>query len=334
MENIMTHKNQIEEAQVSWKVDNIDMNATLTQPAGSGPFPAVVMVAGSGPTDRNWNSPFIPGTNGSAALFARVLSAANFVTLRYDKRASGPSAQENVKLLMGKISMQAHLDELAGGVRLLASRQDVDPHHLFVLANSEGCIHALNYQAQATDLPFAGLILTGAPARPVGVVGRSQIASQLTGVPGGEKMLAAYDAAIDLFVAGQPVNVDENLPEGMRNLIMALTSPINQPFSRELWMLDPLAVLAKITAPILIVIGKKDLQIDWQADGKPFEEIAAKRNNITLALPENANHVLKYEPRPRSDLSPIEVGNRYNADDEDLDPETIELITSWMRAQL
>jgi uncharacterized protein len=334
MENRMTHNNQIEESQVSWKVDNIDVNATLTQPAGSGPFPAVIMVAGSGPTDRNWNSPLIPGTNGSAALFAQLLSAANFVTLRYDKRASGPSAQEIVKLLMGKISMQGHLDELAGGVRLLASRQDVDLHHLFVLANSEGCIHALNYQAQANELPFAGLILTGAPARPVGVVGRRQIAAQLSGVPNGEAWMAAYDSAIKDFVAGKPVDVDENLPEGMRNLIMALTTPINQPFSRELWMLDPLTLLAKVTAPVLVVIGKKDLQSDWQAEGKPFEEIAGERDNITLAFPENANHVLKYEPRPRSDLSPMEVGNRYNADGEHLDPDTVDLITSWMCARL
>jgi fermentation-respiration switch protein FrsA (DUF1100 family) len=120
----------------------------------------------------------------------------------------------------------------------------------------------------------------------------------------------------------------------MRNLILALTIPINQPFSRELWTLDPMAVLVKVTAPVLIVIGKKDLQIDWQADGAVFEAAAGKRSNITLAFTENANHVLKYEPRPRSDLSPAEVGNRYNADDEVLDPDTVELITSWMRAKL
>ena len=54
--------------QVSWKVDDIDVEATLTKPTGGGPFPAIAMVAGSGPTDRNWNSPLIPGTNGSAAL--------------------------------------------------------------------------------------------------------------------------------------------------------------------------------------------------------------------------------------------------------------------------
>jgi pimeloyl-ACP methyl ester carboxylesterase len=330
----MTHRDQIKETQVAWKVDDIDVHATLTRPAGSGPFPAVIMVAGSGPTDRNWNSPIISGTNGSAALYAQVLSEAGFVTLRYDKRASGPHVQENVTHLIGKISMQGHLEELAGGVKLLASRPDVDAQHLFVLANSEGCIHALNYQVQTTDMPFAGLILTGAPARPMGVVGRSQIAAQVSAVPGGEVLMEAYDEAIKAFAAGQPVKVNENLPEGMRNLILALTSPVNQPFSRELWTLDPMALLAKVTVPVLIVIGKKDLQMDWQADGAVFKAAAGGRSNTTLAFPENANHVLKYEPRPRSDLSPAEVGNRYNADDEVLDPETVELITSWLLAKL
>ena len=108
---------------VSWPVDDIDVNASLTLPNGDGPFPAVIMVAGSGPTDRNWNSPLIPGANGSAALLAQVLAEIGFITLRYDKRASGPHAMENAARLVGKISMQGHLEELAGGVRLLASRQ-------------------------------------------------------------------------------------------------------------------------------------------------------------------------------------------------------------------
>src|SRR5512136_1675078 len=114
------------EEQVSWKVDNIDVEATLTRPSGDGPFPAIVMVAGSGPTDRNWNSPLIPGTNGSAALLAQALTDQNFVTLRYDKRPSGPHVRENMHKLLGKISMQSHREELEGGVHLLASRTSVD----------------------------------------------------------------------------------------------------------------------------------------------------------------------------------------------------------------
>ena len=183
----------------SWQVDHIAVNASLTRPEGNGPFPAVLLVAGSGPTDRNWNSPLLPGDNGSAALLASKLTASGYMTLRYDKRASGPNGKENALQLAGKISMQSHLDELAGGMRLLAEREDVDANHIFVLANSEGCIHALNYQIQAGMPPFAGLILTAPPARAVGLVARKQIEAQLKPIPGGDKWLAAYDFGDDRF---------------------------------------------------------------------------------------------------------------------------------------
>ncbi len=230
----MSMQSDVHDEEVSWKVDDIDVQATLTRPSGDGPFPAIVMVAGSGPTDRNWNSPLIPGTNGSAALLARVLTTKNFITLRYDKRPSGPHVQENMQRLMGKISMQGHREELAGGVRLIASRPDIDPKRLFALTSSEGCIHALNYQFQADEFPFAGLILTGAPARSVGEVARGQIAAQLAAVPGGDTLLAAYDAAMADFAAERPVTVDENLPETLRLVIGAASAPHNQPFAREL----------------------------------------------------------------------------------------------------
>ena len=326
----MNTRPPFEETPVSWKVDDIDVNASLTIPPGAGPFPAVIMVAGSGPTDRNWNTPLIPGTNGSAALLAQALTGLGYVTLRYDKRASGPNVMDNVTKLMGKISMQAHTDELAGGVRLLAGRSEVDRGRIFALTNSEGCIHALNYQLQAGDLPFAGLVLTAAPGRSVGAVGRSQVVAQLQPVPGGDKLLALYDAAIADFSAGRAVEVDQSLPEGMRNLLMGLTAPINQPFSRELWVAEPAALAARVTAPILVLIGKKDIQVDWQADGVVFEEMARTHPNLSIPYAENANHVLKYEPRDRSMLTGADVLSNYNADEKVLDPECLEIITSWL----
>jgi uncharacterized protein len=248
----MPDQNPSNDILVSWLVDEIEVNATLTRPEGAGPFPAVIMVAGSGPTDRNWNTPLIPGTNGSAALLARLLTQAGFVTLRYDKRAAGAQGKENAMRLMGKISEQGHLEELAGGVKLLAGRDDVDGRRLFALTNSEGCLHALNYQIQTSADPrlgagprLAGLLLTSAPARPIGVVAHSQIAAQLVAVPGGEQMLATYDAAIQDFMAGREVKIDPSLPEGLRNLILSVTAPINQPFSRELWMADVAELLPR-----------------------------------------------------------------------------------------
>jgi uncharacterized protein len=319
---------------VSWNVDGIEVYASLTRPSSGGPHPAIIFVAGSGPTDRNWNSPLIPGTNGSGALIARELTRAGFMTLRYDKRASGPHVPENITQLAGKVSMQAHIDELAGGVSILIRDKDVDTAKIFVLTNSEGCVHALNYQTQDKNLPFAGMVLTSAFARATGVLARSQIAAQLEAVPGGEAMLSAYDKAMTEFMAGRPVTIDETLPEGLRQVIQAITIPFNQPFARELWVFNPLSILAEITVPVLILIGKKDIQVDWQTDGSLFEAVAAEHSNIRVVYAENANHVLKFEPKPRASLNPAEVSVSYGSDEVMLDPEPIEIIISWLRAHL
>jgi hypothetical protein len=79
--------------------------------------------------------------------------------------------------------MQSYLEELIGGVRYLADRKDVVAGRIFVLSNSEGCIHDLNYQIHVTELPFAGLVLTAAMAQPAGVLARSQLAAIPRGQP-------------------------------------------------------------------------------------------------------------------------------------------------------
>jgi fermentation-respiration switch protein FrsA (DUF1100 family) len=330
----MSPKDALDEVPVSWKVDDIEVPATLTRPAGKAPFPAIIFVAGSGPTDRNWNTPLIPGSNGSGALLARTLTEHGFVTLRYDKRASGPHAPENAKRLAGRISMQGHVEELARGVDLLAGREDVNTARIFVLTNSEGCVHALNYQTQSHGLQFTGMVLTSAFARATGDLAHSQIAAQLAAVPGGDVLLSAYDAAIAEFIAGRPVPINGNLPEGLQQLILGITQPANQPFARELWAFEPAAKLAEVIVPVLIVLGKKDIQVDWQTDGALFEAVAKKHGNITIHYAENANHVLKFEPKPRSQLTPAEVMTTYSADDVMLDPDPVETITTWLQAHL
>ncbi len=330
----MTTNHISNEEPVSWKVDELSVSATLTRPAGAGPFPAVIFVAGSGPTDRNWNTPLLPGTNGSGALLARALTEQGFITLRYDKRASGQHAPEYVERMAGKISLQGHAAELAGGVSLLAGDADVNPVKIFVLTNSEGCVHALNYQTQSENLPSAGMILTSAFARSAGELAHSQIAAQLGAVPGGDVILSAYDEAIGDFMAGRPVRINENLPAGLQQVIQAITQPANQPFSRELWSFNPAAKLAEIMVPVLIVLGKKDIQVDWQTDGSLFEAVAREHDNITIAYSENANHVLKFEPKPRSQLTPADVMVTYGSDDVMLNSDAVDGITSWLRAHL
>ena len=91
------------------------------------------------------------------------------------------------------------------------------------------------------------------------------------------------------------------------------------------------ALLAHITAPVLIVIGKQDIQVDWQADGAVFEALAAQHPNISIVYPEHANHVLKHEPRSRAQLSPGDAVAAYNAEGAVLDAETVTAIIDWLQ---
>jgi hypothetical protein len=321
-----------ESSDVSWRLDATTVEGTFVRPFGPGPFPAVVMVAGSGPTDRDWNSPLLPGSNGSARLIAEALARAGFASLRYDKRATGPHARENAQALTGKISMQSHLDELTGAVGALAGQAGIREDRVFALANSEGTLHALNYQAHSPAIPFAGLVLIGPPGRAVGAVGRSQLAAQAAGVPNGDALMALYDAAIARFMAGEPVAPDPALPQGVQLLLQSLANPVNLPFARELWTADAATPLGQVDVPVLIIIGKKDIQIDWQADGEPLQRAAAGHADVTFLFPENTNHVLKYEPKPRSELAPAEVAAHYNAPDARLDPQALASILEWLSA--
>jgi pimeloyl-ACP methyl ester carboxylesterase len=329
----MSQEKSLETEEISWPVDGIPVEATLVRPAGTGRRPAIVFVAGSGPTDRNWNSPAIPGSNGSGRLLANALAANGFVTLRYDKRASGPRLVENIALLTGKISLQSHVQELVSAVDALAVRPDVDSARILVLTSSEGAIHALNYQRQATQHRFAGLVLTGVPGRSMADTMRSQVVPQLQQLPNGERLIREYDQAIANFASGQPVDLDPSMPEALHLLLTGLSNPANQPFSREFLTVNPARLLLDVPEPALIVIGQKDIQVNWQVDGQALEAALAGRDNVTFVYPENANHVLKYEPKPREQLVPAEVAASYSAADRELDSETLQAIQTWLVRQ-
>ena len=73
--------------------------------------------------------------------------------------------------------------------------------------------------------------------------------------------------------------------------------------------------------------------MEWQADGAPLQRAAAGHTDTTFIFPDNANHVLKHEVRPRSELAPAEVATGYNAADARLDPETLATMLEWLAAQ-
>ena len=316
-------------AEVTWQLDGITMHGSIVRPDGDGPFPAVVLVAGSGPTDRDWCSPLLPGTNGSGRLFAEALADAGIASLRYDKRASGPHAIENVTKLIGKVSMRSHLDELVAAVGVLVAQDFVDAARIVGFGNSEGTLHVLHYATSAQDVPFAGIILAAPPGRPVGDVLLAQLALQAAQIPGGTELMAEVKAAAERYTAGQPMDPNPRLPDNVKMVLASFETPANLPLARELWGESATDTLANVDIPTLVLIGGKDLQIDAHADGDPLRKVAAGKGNISFTFPAKANHVLKEDTRTVAEITAA-PGTGYNEPGTHLDPESLETILTWL----
>jgi uncharacterized protein len=319
--------------EVHWQLDGITMHGTLMLPDGDGPFPGVVLVAGSGPTDRDWCSPLLPGTNGSGRLFAEAFAAAGIASLRYDKRVSGPDAAENARILFGKLSMRSHLDELVAAVGVLAGQSSIDAARIAGLGNSEGTLHVLHYVTSQQDVPFAAIVLAAPPGRPIQQILLSQLALQAAQVPGGAELMPAVEAAAARYAAGQPMDPDPRLPDSVKMVLTSFEAPANLPLARELWIEDATQPLREVEIPTLVLIGRKDVQIDAVADGHPLEQAAADNQNVTFAYPANANHVFKEDTRLPAEVAAA-PGNGYNAAGTHLDTEALDTILSWLSRAL
>lgn len=319
------------ETLVKWQVDDIDVEGTLLTPQADNNGCGIVMVAGSGPTDRDWCSPILPGKNGSGKLVAEKLATVGYNVLRYDKRASGSHRMENATKLAGKISMESHREELAGAVDYLRSLDGVRKDHIFSLTNSEGGIHALNYQLSNSGKPFRGLVLTGFPGRPVGRVARQQVERVIGEIEGKNAVLERYDEAVSASFSGKMPDDYDKFPDTIKALIMSLNAPANLPFSKELWYLDPIELLSQMEIPVLVIIGRNDVQVDWKTDGELVSSLASRKNNITFMAPENTDHVLKFQDIPRDKQDPTKSGMGYNSENRKLNDRTVDLVLSWLR---
>lgn len=325
----MSQNRSIGQQDLKWRVDDIEMEGTVTYPSDSKSSGCIILVAGSGPTDRDWCSPLLPGSNGSGKLIAEELSSHGYVCMRFDKRASGPKVRENFPLFIGKVSMQFHVDELVGAIHAVKDGGFLTGA-LFALTSSEGAIHALNYQMSGLKPNFSGMILTGVPGRSIADVARQQVTLMARQDKDPESILQLYDDAMTRFSEGKEVNADPSLPENVALLVKSLSSPANLPFSRELWSTDPAKLVSRIEVPVMLMIGKKDLQVDWEIDGPKLEEAVTAKSNFEFYYPENANHVLKQETKPKGELTPQYVGTSYNSPESVLDPVAVSDICDWL----
>ena len=245
----------------------LELGGTLTVPReATGRVPVVVIIAGSGPTDRNGNSLMGIRPNSYAQLAWR-LAERGIASLRYDKRA--------MPGMKGTFDMtKMTLDDFAADARAAAESlaRDARFSRVILLGHSEG-----SSLAARAGPPVAAVISVSGLGRPFGVVLREQLSRQFDSA-----ILLRYDTAMAQYLRGEP-------PKDVPPQLGPLFVPINLSFMRSLSSFDPPAAIRAVRQPVLIVQGGRDLQVTV-ADA---ERLHAAKPDAQLVIVPLANHVLK-----------------------------------------
>lgn len=253
------------------------LHGTLLTPEG--PTRAVaVILPGSGPTDRDGNSPggLVASTY---RLLAEGLAEQGVATVRIDKRGVGQST-----FAAGReedLTFQTYIND-ARSWAAEAARVTGRPC-VWLIGHSEGSQIALA-AAQDGNPSVCGLVLLAGAGRPAGVILREQFRA---GLP--EALQAPAFAALDELEAGRPVT---NAPAELASLFR----PSVQPYLISWIGLDPVDLIEGYDGPVMIGLGTTDIQVSL-ADARALSEA---RPQAQLVLWNGVNHVLKPAPADRA----------------------------------
>ncbi len=247
---------------------------TLIRPAEGKPI--VVIIPGSGPTDRDGNSP-LGVTAAPYRLLAEALAARGIGSVRFDKRGMFGSRADDVD--PNAVTIAAYGDDVASWVS--AARSATGRECIWLLGHSEGGLVALAAAQRLSHL--CGAILVAAPGRKLAEVLREQLRANPANAP----LLPAALPAIARLEAGERVDVSAMPP-----VLQGLFAPQVQGFLIDMFGYDPAVLAAATTIPLLVIQGGNDLQVGVaDADALRRAQPAARY----VLLPD-MNHVLKDVP--------------------------------------
>jgi pimeloyl-ACP methyl ester carboxylesterase len=238
--------------------------------------PVVLIVPGSGPTDRDGNNPM--GVKASSyRLLARALADRGISSVRIDKRGMFASASATAE------ANDVTIEDYAADVRswTAAIRRRSGAKCVWLAGHSEGGLVALAAAQKEKDV--CGLLLISAPGRPLGEVIRAQLKANPANAP----ILDDALSAISRLEAGQSVNVAAFHPA-----LQGLFAPQLQKFLISLFSYDPAKLILSQEKPVLILQGESDIQVGAE-DAK---RLAAANPRARLVLLPGVNHVLKAAP--------------------------------------
>jgi pimeloyl-ACP methyl ester carboxylesterase len=266
--------NTVVEAPFTFQSGSLVLPGTLTLPANhSHPLPVALIVAGSGPTDRNGNSagPLKAQNNSNLyAILAWQLANSGVASVRYDKRVLGENLQ---KIDLPSISIDDFVDDVTAGARTLAGDRRFSK--VILIGHSEGA--ELVLQAVNRGAPAAGIVMMSGAGRPIMSVIREQLSKQLP-----PEELVKWDSASARYLRGEDAG---DVHPALRPLLL----PTNRKFMQTWVKYDPPVEIAKVKVPVLIVQGGRDIQVS-ETDAR---DLKAAHPAAALLLIPAANHVYR-----------------------------------------
>jgi fermentation-respiration switch protein FrsA (DUF1100 family) len=308
------------------KVQNVTLAATFTIPQGKGPFPAVLLITGSGPQDRDetllGHKPFL--------ILSDYLTRHGIAVLRADDRGTAKSTG-----VFATATTADFATDVEAGVAYLKTRPEVDPHKIGLIGHSEGGVIAPMVAARNKDVAFI-IMMAG-----TGVPGDQVLPAQIEAidmVSGKSKEEASKAAArqreIDKLVETETddATLQKDLRAKMAGQIpdaqigMEITQ-ITSPWFRYFLTYDPAAALRKVTCPVLVLNGSLDKQV------LPDQNLPA----IRKALEEAGNQHFEIDELPGLNhlFQTAKTGSpaEYAQIEETMSPVPLEKMAEWIGKQ-
>ncbi|WP_448697603.1 alpha/beta fold hydrolase [Mucilaginibacter sp. AW1-3] len=281
------------------------LSGTLTMPKNaSGKIPVVLIIPGSGPTDRDGNSNFGPHPN-TYKLIAAALGKAGIASLRYDKRGVGQSKTTAKEIDTKFTDMVDDANEFASTLK-----EDSRFSKLIVLGHSEGSLAGMLMIA-STQVTFNGFISAAGPADAADLILTEQLKRSAP-----PSVQTEFKRIVDSLRKGKTTDrVDPALYSIMR--------PGIQKYMMSWMVFEPQKVIKRLKLPILIVQGTTDMQVDVAQ----AEKLKKAKSEATLKIIDGMSHILKDGPPDREQN--LET---YNKPDLPLKPEFITAVVSFVNA--
>jgi pimeloyl-ACP methyl ester carboxylesterase len=242
--------------------------------------PGVVLIAGSGPTDRDGNNPLVPERLDLLKQIAELLAVAGIGSLRYDKRGIGGSTPLPTNTLEEQerfFAWENFVGDVASAHRELLRHDEIKSYATALLGHSEGGLLALAAAGALSAKEMGsrklhGLVLAATPGRPLADIVRAQIARIAPSL-----VEPANRTMSTIVTTGR-------VPAGLPREQQALFPPYAGPFLQSVLAFDPAKALADLDLASLILQGGADRQVVPMVDVQPLIDALGQRNGPGEAL--------------------------------------------------